>query len=437
MTKRRRKNCYSTKSTHPSKETVKGYFLCPKRNRYFPNGTILSDDDEPVMLVEESTIPKQEKSVFRHTMALQLMGCRNPASLQRDITEDALNSISRMELANIPNPREFDISPTSQFAWTSHSGQLLNIANPTQSSLEFEKSVHWGLYDEQTSVDAVPVCENHIQWSKTSHNNTSHLALSSATGRGYVVRLIAVPLEECQSRSCLRNTFLFPNSGTCRGIAWAKGSDRLSVASDKGKTGHIISLLGDASVTEVVPSLKSDCFTQCFVDFDQVLLSGCRNGKIMSVDLRSRRIASQVARADGGSVSWIYPIADDTEILVSCTTSGSPALSKADRRMMATADGRFKPTMTFSGHVVSHRHDNIPGVDAAHSFISAKGEDGKLRIWNVQSGKCLNSMDAGESLASKVFVRGVESGYYARNRFAEVWLCNYAGNSQNVVKVFF
>ncbi|WJX28028.1 hypothetical protein P8452_16796 [Trifolium repens] len=204
---------------------------------------------------------------------------------------------------------------------------------------------------------------------------------------------------------------------------------------------------------------KSDVFAQQIVDSGNGILCGLRNGAVISVDFREKRLlsnrltlhriphASSDKKAGNSNKDWfklegsIYP---SHTIKMPSSISCLVSLKFDDQYFLASSmDGTIKlydrrmlqrgAVQSYEGHVNSHTQIQL-GVDPDERYVMSGGEDCKLRIWSIKSGELLLEDKFSNSVLSTVCYQSFKSKFnaeeenqYTHDSSLGAWLGSHEG----------
>ncbi|XP_024631487.1 uncharacterized protein [Medicago truncatula] len=203
---------------------------------------------------------------------------------------------------------------------------------------------------------------------------------------------------------------------------------------------------------------KSDVFAQQIVDSGNVILCGLRNGAVVSVDFREKRLlssrltehrisyVSSNKKVGSFKKDWfklqgsIYP---SHTIKMPSSISSLASLQFDDQYFLASSmDGSIRlydrrmvqrgAVQSYEGHVNSHTQIQL-GVDPYERYVMSGGEDCKLRIWSIKSGELLLEDKFSNSVLSTVCYqtfnkfKAEEENQYTHDSSLGAWLGSHEG----------
>lgn len=203
---------------------------------------------------------------------------------------------------------------------------------------------------------------------------------------------------------------------------------------------------------------KSDVFAQQIVDSGNVILCGLRNGAVVSVDFREKRLlssrltehrisyVSSDKKVGSSKKDWfklqgsIYP---SHTIKMPSSISSLASLQFDDQYFLASSmDGSIRlydrrmvqrgAVQSYEGHVNSHTQIQL-GVDPYERYVMSGGEDCKLRIWSIKSGELLLEDKFSNSVLSTVCYQtfnkfqAKEENQYTHDSSLGAWLGSHEG----------
>ncbi|CAL5184442.1 unnamed protein product [Lathyrus oleraceus] len=203
---------------------------------------------------------------------------------------------------------------------------------------------------------------------------------------------------------------------------------------------------------------KSDVFAQQIVDSGNVVLCGLRNGEVVSVDFRKKRLLSsrfpehrisyvssdkRVGSSNQGGFKLAGNIYPSHTIKMPSSISCLASLKYDDQYFLASSvDGSIKlydrrmlqrgAVQSYEGHVNSHTQIQL-GVDPDERYVMSGGEDCKLRIWSIKSGELLLEDKFSNSVLTTVCYQSFkkfkaeEENQYTYNSSLGAWLGSYEG----------
>ncbi|XP_004488222.2 uncharacterized protein [Cicer arietinum] len=203
---------------------------------------------------------------------------------------------------------------------------------------------------------------------------------------------------------------------------------------------------------------KSDVFAEQIVDSGNVILCGLRNGAVVSVDFREKRLhsgrlpqhrisyVSSDKKVGSSNKDWlklsgnIYP---SHTIKMPSSISCLASLQFDDQYFLASSmDGSIRlydrrilqrgAVQSYEGHMNSHTQIQL-GVDPDERYVMSGGEDCKLRLWSIKSGELLLEDKFSNTVLSTVCYqtfkkfKAEEENQYTRDSSLGAWLGSHEG----------
>ncbi|CAK9025577.1 Uncharacterized protein SCF082_LOCUS17147 [Durusdinium trenchii] len=380
-----------------------GFFFDSKRQRFFPEGTVLSDssEGEEVKDVEDGANCRARPAthasartwpaLIRHretaggadtksrvnalcSQGLRVRGWTRPSS--RVFLERVADLMVFWSLDEVwVRPRE---PPNVDGQGVLHLAQHAGMTGTPHDNLLAERNPVFPALHDINSVECV------------LSNRAAAVAVTSRFRLMVTVREPGTFEEKFRTHESLPSSLL-PNC-----LAWGRDASVLSVVGANGHSYVMSDISDDGCVRRV---LKEDAsvgvFAQSFADNNKVILRGHRNGKMSFVDLRGPKtvLFDQVPRSGTTvhSAGWLRPLefTDDQSVIV-CATNASAG----SRSGLLLFDRRFGkgPVSEFPGHITSHRHQNRPCVDPDETLLAAVGHDSSMRVWDLRTGRRLHAL---------------------------------------------
>ncbi|KMT09165.1 hypothetical protein BVRB_6g132700 [Beta vulgaris subsp. vulgaris] len=207
----------------------------------------------------------------------------------------------------------------------------------------------------------------------------------------------------------------------------------------------------ESGVSSMICRSKSDVLSVQLIQSGNVALCGLRNGAIVTVDVRQRQ--RQLARhripypsrdsnrpAQKTTKPWFVlrgNIQPSCTVYMPSSVCCLASLQMYDQYFLASSmDGSIKlydhrltkrgPVQSYEGHVNSHSHIQL-ATDASEKFLMSGGEDCKVRIWSIKSGKMLFEEKLSSSVPMAACWQGSGETICGRQN-SEKWQCAQPGS---------
>mmetsp|Transcript_35386 Transcript_35386/g.56538 ORF Transcript_35386/g.56538 Transcript_35386/m.56538 type:complete len:535 (+) Transcript_35386:169-1773(+) len=399
---------------------VPGFRWSEKKQRYFPDdGTVLSDSEEEEPQVQD--VAKEKTSSGKRCMLRnphfvhnrQLGSARFDAAF---VQNRLASSLVKCELPYVGS--QILIEPSLSLLKCDYEDfTMLDNGTPLLAKLfQVHEGFCWKIVDLSKPESANSLTHLMELFNlNSSHSPATYCKWGPNYGRYTPLvmvdstrRLVSMHQYDIQDPLMMTGDVLLGRLGTTSSFSFGRthfDGQVVALGSEKKGRGKILRTTVGGGPTKIadVPQMSSDCFDQAFIDFDTTLLSGCRNGSVFSYDMRGKNqtrlfqgIQGDKARRSIFYIEGLDRRSDSLEFLVGATSASkdpsTPSLFRCDRRMCASRSSTLIPVMTYGPYKAHIRSSFSPGIDKNEEILSAVDADGTLRIWDINSGKCIKEL---------------------------------------------
>ena len=393
-------------STSETNETrvleIPGFTYDPVKKRYFKN-----KQGEPLhfgMQNETKCEDVIKKPRCKTLSRLQYLQKRETNILQNNLhfQRKGLEDWAR----NIAERKSFVLSDThpcpafkgslSNLALSHHCGRLVTIAklpglgcNTIHIYDVKNDKMEWISPHMLATVIASEV--THVEWNP-NENMKNYFLLNLFGSEDAKGTAIVCNFNE-SLQSCELNSYPLPN-GTAWHCSWSKNPQFSSLL---GIAGSQQAVLVDSVKKSMICKIRSssDIFCIEFSHKSPVAYLGCRNGNVMCVDIRGKHSKQNkpfiVTEKVRSSATCIKVMQDENYLM---TSSIDGLIKMWDVRLS-------KSVKEYVGN--SNETKLIPFVmDSSENIMASAGDDGKTRIWSIQTCEQLKTIDPANNSSDKI-----------------------------------